>query len=732
MPAPNRDMLRRQPPNRMPARNPDGTPRRNPSGVPRRYAAQSRAKVPAAPKESLFQRLKKNWFRPDLLFFSAVLVYFELVFKLSTMRSDFGTNLFLILLFSMSVAGILSLVSTIFSKKVNRVIKTVLLFLLMIPYGLEYFIFREYNIFYDVNTIVNGAGGAATDFKDEIIRLVFSFNGLFHIFLLAIPAILYLIFAKRFGRLEKMQWKQRTVTAVAAVCCFLLGVGLTHANSRYSSFYDKEYSFPKAVSNFGLLTGFRLDITRGSGDGIPEFELEVAQTTTTGTQTTPLNSITSGTGTETSTTTTTTVTYGQNVLDIDFAEKATKDKGTFANLDKYVASQQPSSKNAYTGMFKGKNLILITAEAFTKEVIREDLTPTLYRLTTKGIQFKDFYQPASAGTTGGEFQNIFGLMPMKGGSSFPSFTKGGNSALTMAYQLNKEGYWGKAYHNNTHTFYSRNQTHNKLGYSEGFMGYGNGMEKYVKKQWPQSDLEMFRGTIQEYIDQPHFNVYYMTVSGHNGYDQNNAMSKKNWDRVQGLNYSDTVKAYIACNLELEDALTELIRTLEDKGIADDTVICMTADHFPYGLDASASYGQMQYLSELYGYNVTNAIQRDHNTAILWCGSLEKSEPIVVNAPASSLDLLPTLSNLFGVEFDSRLMPGRDVFSDAEAIYFDREYNWKTELGYYLAGQQKFYPNQGVEIPENYVDRIKTIVRNKLSFCQGTLNSNYYAHLFPQK
>ena len=100
MPAPNRDMLRRQPPNRMPARNPDGTPRRNPSGVPRRYAAQSRAKAPAAPKESLFQRLKKNWFRPDLLFFSAVLVYFELVFKLSTMRSDFGTNLFLILLFS--------------------------------------------------------------------------------------------------------------------------------------------------------------------------------------------------------------------------------------------------------------------------------------------------------------------------------------------------------------------------------------------------------------------------------------------------------------------------------------------------------------------------------------------------------------------------------------------------------------------------------------------------------
>lgn len=55
-----------------------------------------------------------------------------------------------------------------------------------------------------------------------------------------------------------------------------------------------------------------------------------------------------------------------------------------------------------TGIFAGKNLIFITAEAFTAEVIDEDLTPTLYRLATKGIQFTDYYQPAGAGTTGGE------------------------------------------------------------------------------------------------------------------------------------------------------------------------------------------------------------------------------------------------------------------------------------------------------------------------------------------
>ena len=102
----------------------------------------------------------------------------------------------------------------------------------------------------------------------------------------------------------------------------------------------------------------------------------------------------------------------------------------------------------------------------------------------------------------------------------------------------------------------------------------------------------------------------------------------------------------------------------------------------------------------------------------------------MDAPASSLDLLPTLSNLFGLEYDSRLMPGRDVLSDEEAIYFDREYNWKTELGSYLSSTQTFYPDdEDAEIPEGYVERIKTIVRNKVTYCQGVISSNYYAHLF---
>jgi len=321
-------------------------------------------------------------------------------------------------------------------------------------------------------------------------------------------------------------------------------------------------------------------------------------------------------------------------------------------------------------------------------------------------------------------------LPTSGGKSFKN-TQDNLNYMTIGSQLDRLGYYGQAFHNNTYTYYSRNATHKNLGFSQGFMGYGNGMEKYVKKQWPQSDLEMIAGTLPLYIDRQPFNVYYMTVSGHSGYSRSgNAMTKKNWDVVKGLPYSDDVKGYLAANQELENAVAHLVKTLEEKGIADDTVICIASDHFPYGLDKGAKLGNMPNLSELYGFEVNDNFERDHSRLILWCGSLENEEPIIVDSPTSSLDILPTLSNLFGTEYDSRLMPGRDVFSNTEPIVFNMNYDWKTEYGTYISSKGKFIPkDKSVELPKDYVKNMKTIVRNKVRYCQMALDTDYYRHLF---
>ena len=262
------------------------------------------------------------------------------------------------------------------------------------------------------------------------------------------------------------------------------------------------------------------------------------------------------------------------------------------------------------------------------------------------------------------------------------------------------------------------------------MGVGNGMEQYISRNWPESDLEMMQGTIPEYIDNQPFNIYYMTVSGHSVYNwEGNSMSRKNQERVEALEYSEPVKAYIAANLELEDAMTYLVDQLEAKGIADDTVIVLSADHYPYGLEEEDKTGTSRYLEELYGHEVHNNLERDENRLIIWSGCLEDMDPIVVEDPVSAIDILPTLSNLFGTEWDSRLLPGRDVFSDALPLIFDIGYDWKTDLGTYILADDKFTPvSETTEVPEGYIEQMSQIVANKMQYCTAILSNDYFGHV----
>lgn len=649
-------------------------------------------------------------------FYTFSIFYLECVLKRSTINASWDISLVYIFLFALFLSSNIYLISSFTKKeKINKRIRTICLVLITITFIVNYFVYYVFKIFYDVNTVTAGGGDALGGFKDMIFEIVFCANGLLHIFLFALPAILYFATRKKWDNGEQNHKLQILYVVLSCVISFVGTQGSIKLNEKYNRIYSTEYNYQSSVTSFGLLHSIALDIEKNLFEDT-DVSFSTVEEETTEETTSPKETV-----------------YEKNIMDIDFDALEQNASSDYIQLDTYVQSQTASLQNEYTGLFKGKNLIMISAEAFSAEVIDEERTPTLYRLATKGINFTDYYQPASAGTTGGEYENIFGMLPMLGGSSF-KITATRNNYLTIGSQLNRLNYNGWAFHNNDYTFYDRDKTHNNLGYSNGFMGYGNGMEEYVTNQWPQSDLEMIEGTLPLYIDQEPFNVYYMSVSGHNGYSVSaNAMAKKNWDRVKDLDYSDEVKGYLAANMELEDALTYLVNELEEKGIADDTVIVLGADHFPYGLDYNASLGNMPYLSELYGYNVTNYLERDHNRLIIWSGCLEDDDPIVVDDPVFSLDILPTLCNLFGVEYDSRLLPGRDVFSTTSPLIFNTNYDWKTDKGTYLSWTNTFTPkDENTVIPDGYVEKMKTIVSNKIKYCDAVLKLDYFSYLFGKK
>ena len=151
----------------------------------------------------------------------------------------------------------------------------------------------------------------------------------------------------------------------------------------------------------------------------------------------------------------------------------------------------------------------------------------------------------------------------------------------------------RAYHDHNYTYYDRNLSHPNMGYD--FKAVNSGLN--IQNTWPESDLEMIQASVDDYINADNFHVYYLTVSGHLEYNfYGNHMAIRHEAEVADLPYSDTVRAYIACNLELEYMLDYLLTRLEEAGQLDKTVIALSADHYPYGLSDAA-------LDELVGHPV---------------------------------------------------------------------------------------------------------------------------------
>lgn len=405
-----------------------------------------------------------------------------------------------------------------------------------------------------------------------------------------------------------------------------------------------------------------------------------------------------------------------NVLDIDFSSLAAAEKNKeVKTLHEYFASEEYTLKNEYTGMFEGYNLIYITAEGFAPYAMQEGLTPTLLKMANEGFVFKNYYAPLwMTSTIDGEFVNCTGLLPDR----FYSLRRmiGHDMRFCFGHMFGELRYQTRAYHNHSYTYYDRDETHPSMGYV--YKGRGNGLD--VKNQWPGSDLEMMELSVPEYIGTEPFHTYYMTVSGHMDYNfGGNRMAAKNKSVVADLPYSDMAKAYIACNYELEKALTYLIEQLEAAGVAERTVIALATDHYPYGLEK-------EVIDELVGHEVEEIFELYKSTLIIWSPSME--EPVEVDKYCTAIDIVPTLANLFGLPYDSRLYMGKDILSTSEGLVMFQDKSFITDRVMYHAATGNVTYLTDEELPEDYVKIMKQVVKNRFKISKGIIDLDYYSYL----
>ena len=387
----------------------------------------------------------------------------------------------------------------------------------------------------------------------------------------------------------------------------------------------------------------------------------------------------------------------------------------------YFSKLIPTKENAYTGLFEGYNLIYITAESFSDVVIDKKRTPTLYRMQQEGFQFNNFYTPSwYLSTIDGEYVNLLSQIPVEGDWSLQHSAKN-QLPIALGNQLESLGYVCHAYHNHDSYYYDRTITHPNLGYT--FKAVGAGLT--FESMYPESDLELMEITADAYINQDKpFHTYYMTMSGHLPYTYDyNSMAVKNREVIAEEEWSENAACYLAANTELEYAVSYLVEKLEAKGKLDNTLFVIVADHYPYGLKKGA-------YDELQGKEVENDVFEIYrNTCLIWSASMKDLAdvdfPVRVDKYCSNLDVLPTISNLMGLSYDSRLLAGRDMLSDEEGLVLLKDYSFITDKVRYNATTDEAIWAAGVKEDAVYLAGCKQVVADRFFYAGKILELDYY-------
>ena len=675
-----------------------------------------------------------------MLYLWAALAFPELVLHLATAKSAdllFSSGLLLGPIFAILPGLVLYAVCTSLSRSANYTVTLLYSLVMYLFCASQLVYYRIFGTFYTFFSMTNGAG--AFQFGSTIFKALFS--NLLTLLLMALPLLVLILVGKRRYRFQyRDALAPKLVLVVLAVLiqtvsvCALPILGGKDDTAAYGLYHNASDAY-LGVNHLGLLTTFRLDLTRTvSGESAtgsivlddpapvetdpPQpSENQFLSPEVIGTE--PPETTTPPETTVPPETTAPPVTWdtSPNVMELDFESLIeSAEKKAVKEVHQFFASRTPSNKNEKTGMFEGSNLILITAEAFSHLAVTEELTPTLYKLMHEGFNFTNYYVPDwGVSTTDGEYAHLTGTVPKDGVWSFKKSSEN-YMPLTMNQQLMKLGYSSWAYHGHTHTYYGRDQYLTNLGYD--YKGLGGGLD--IKKQWPESDVEVVDKSTPDFVGNAPFSVYYMTISGHREFNfMGNNMAAKHKAEVADLPYSSNVRAYIATQLELEASMKLLLERLEEAGVLDNTVIVLTADHSPNGLTPDE-------MGELLGHTPEGNFEIYRNGCIIWKKGMT---PETIDEPVSHLDLLPTVSNLFGLEFDSRLYMGRDVFSDAPALVMFRNRSWITDTARYNSqtGKAEFFG--GAETDEAYVKAIKTEVNNRFSVSSRILENDYWRILF---
>ncbi len=330
-------------------------------------------------------------------------------------------DFFYILLFSAMLGCVAGGILDLLPERVSRFVSALLILAVCILFCTE----AVYHSVFQSFLVLSGTAdlaGQAMDFTDVIWKNIF--GNLLTIILLLLPfPLFYVCRSMRWIDFSRKSLRTCGISLGVAAECYLtatLFLNLSGA-APYSShdIYYHNVSADMTVEHFGVMTMNRLDGLYAMV-GRPSRTLQIDSETTDPGNEIPvymnLNACSAISAALSEMDISNMGMLTPNTMNIDFAAMAASAPNeNTAQLTRYFQSQKGTLRNQYTGMFKGYNVIFITAEGFYGRVIDQNLTPTLYRLRNEGFVFNHYYTPGwYASTSDGEYSNLTGLLPTDG------------------------------------------------------------------------------------------------------------------------------------------------------------------------------------------------------------------------------------------------------------------------------------------------------------------------------
>ena len=641
--------------------------------------------------------MQKTFFR--YIYF---LLFIEIIFHIACFKSISPSSLLFTLFTTIIFSGIFTIISSLTkNEKINTTIMRIICIITSIIYSAELIYFSIYESFFSFNGIAFAS--ALKDGYDKVLLTIF--QNIIFIGLLIVPTILFIIKMPKVRRINKLDIGIILILIIICLGYSIVSINFINKNepnSLYNLVYKKNLPI-LTVKKMGFLYASSLSLERKLFGFNPKLTKD--------------EDILINKSTALSNESAEDYNVDQN---IDFDSLINSESNeTIKYLHTFFSNQQPTEQNEYTGIFKGKNVIFIMAESLDEIAINQEITPTLYKLKHEGIVFNNYFSPKyPASTADGQYMLEWATLPIIGENySLIDMVYNTNPYL-LPKQLKQQGYKTYVYHDYT-GYYNRRSSYFETLDFDGHRYCGDGLDMKCE-YFHGSDMEMMDQSIDDFINQDKFYAYYITLSGHGSYDSSNFISTKHIDKVNNLPYSSSVKYYLAANIDFDLAMNTLITSLEQANKLDDTVIIISSDHTPYYI----SDEEMNLLSSV---ERNNKFDRNRGSLIIYNSTLKETKEI--NKYAMNIDVLPTILNMLGIQYDSRLLIGKDIMAkNNEGIAILPDRSWITEKGSYDTDKSSFN-NFTNRIDEKYITKINNDVNERYDISISMQYNDYYKYIF---